>query len=304
MAVGAAIIGGLDSIVGSAIGGLGSLVGSAIGAGAQRRANIQNMQLAKYQNNWQTAENDKAYARSVEMWNMQNQYNSPTAQMSRLRQAGLNPNLVYGSGVTGNNAGSTPQYQPAKIQRATMEPYRGWNLGLSDAVSMYMAMRQNKAQVENMEAQNKLIKEQARTEGIRQGNIAMSTARSGFDLNLARELRNVSIDRAIAEKNLSEASAAGAWTSANQKVLQYELDRTLFDNKIKLSNAEYATVMEGLRKLKQDNDINAFRYTMERALGASKDTAGVIRDLIARLVVAGSGAIHGDDRFDRLFNPK
>ena len=293
MAVGAAIIGGL-----------GSIVGSAIGANAQRQANIQNMQLAKYQNNWQTAENDKAYARSVEMWNMQNQYNSPTAQMSRLRQAGLNPNLVYGSGVTGNSAGSAPQYQPAKIQRATMEPYRGWNLGISDAVSTFMAMRQNKAQVENMEAQNKLIKEQARTEGIRQGNIAMSTARSGFDLNLARELRNVSIDRAIAEKNLSEASAAGAWTGANQKVLQYELDRTLFDNKIKLSNAEYATVMEGLRRLKQDNDINAFRYTMERALGASKDTAGVIRDLIARLVVAGSGAIHGDDRFDRLFNPK
>ena len=284
MAVGAAIIGGL-----------GSIVGSAIGAGAQRRANIQNMQLAKYQNNWQTAENDKAYARSVEMWNMQNRYNSPTAQMSRLRQAGLNPNLVYGSGVTGNSAGSAPQYQPAKIQRATMEPYRGWNLGLSDAASMYMAMRQNKAQVENMEAQNKLIKEQARTEGIRQGNIAMSTARSGFDLNLARELRNVSIDRAIAEKNLSEASAAGAWTSANQKVLQYELDRTLFDNKIKLSNAEYFTAMEALRKLRQDNDINAFRNTLERVTGKSS----LVEDLIRRLIIS-----MAPSELDQMFNPK
>ena len=290
--------------IGAIIGGLGSFAGSMIGANAQRRANIQNMQLAKYQNNWQTAENEKAYARSVEMWNMQNQYNSPTAQMSRLRQAGLNPNLVYGSGVTGNSAGLAPQYQPAKIQRATMEPYHGWNLGLSDAASMYMAMRQNKAQVENMEAQNKLIKEQARTEGIRQGNIAMATARSGFDLDLARELKDVSVGRAIAEKNLSEASAAGAWTGANQKVLQYELDRTLFDNKIKLSNAEYSTAMEALRKLRQDNDINAFRNTMERALGNSKDAVGIIRDMITRLVVAGSGAIHGDDRFDRLFNPK
>lgn len=290
--------------IGAIIGGLGSLAGSMIGANAQRRANIQNMQLAKYQNNWQTAENEKAYARSVEMWNMQNRYNSPTAQMSRLRQAGLNPNLVYGSGVTGNSAGSAPQYQPAKIQRATMEPYRGWNLGLSDAASMYMAMRQNKAQVENMEAQNKLIKEQARTEGIRQGNIAMATARSGFDLDLARELKDVSVGRAIAEKNLSEASAAGAWTGANQKVLQYELDRTLFDNKIKLSNAQYATAMEGIRKLQQDNDINAFRNVMERALGNSKDAVGIIRDMITRLVVAGFGAIHGDDRFDRLFNPK
>ena len=235
---------------------------------------------------------------------MQNAYNAPTAQMSRLRQAGLNPNLVYGSGVTGNSAGSAPQYQPAKIQRATMEPYRGWNLGLSDAASMYMAMRQNKAQVENMEAQNKLIKEQARTEGIRQGNIAMSTARSGFDLNLARELRNVSIDRAIAEKNFSEASAAGAWTGANQKVLQYELDRTLFDNKIKLSSAEYTTAVEALRRLRQDNDINEFRYTLERIFGNSSGTAGAVRDLLGRLFMYGLGVFKGDDSLDRLFNPK
>lgn len=31
-----------------------------------------------------------------------NRYNSPVAQMERLRAAGLNPNLVYGSGVDGN----------------------------------------------------------------------------------------------------------------------------------------------------------------------------------------------------------
>ena len=229
------------------------------------------------------------------MWNLQNAYNSPTAQMSRLRQAGLNPNLVYGNGVTGNSAGSAPQYQPAKIQRATMEPYRGWNLGLSDAVSAYLAVRQNKAQVENMEAQNKLIKEQARTEGIRQGNIAMSTARSGFDLDLARELRNVSIDRAIAEKNLSEASASGAWTGANQKVLQYELDRTLFDNKVKLSNVQYSTAMEGLRKLRQDNDINAFRNTMERVTGKSS----LVEDLIRRLIMS-----MAPRELDNMFNPK
>ena len=295
----------MDPLVGSGlIAGFGSLLNSGIGMAAQRNANIQNMQLAKYQNNWQTAENEKAYARSVEMWNMQNRYNSPTAQMSRLRQASLNPNLVYGSGVTGNSAGSAPQYQPAKIQRATMEPYRGWNLGLSDAASMYMAMRQNKAQVENMEAQNKLIKEQVRTEGIRQGNIAISTARSGFDLNLARELRDVSIDRAIAEKNLSEANAKGAWTSANQKVLQYELDRALFDNKVKLSSAEYSIAMQSLRKLRQDNDINEFRYTLEKVFGNSSGTAGAIRDLLGRLFMYGLDAFKGDGSFDRLFNPK
>ena len=51
--------------IGAIVGGLGSLAGSMIGANAQRQANIQNMQLAKYQNNWQTAENEKEHAK---MW--------------------------------------------------------------------------------------------------------------------------------------------------------------------------------------------------------------------------------------------
>lgn len=36
----------------------------------------------------------------------QNRYNSPIAQMERLREAGLNPNLVYGNGVDGNQSSS------------------------------------------------------------------------------------------------------------------------------------------------------------------------------------------------------
>ena len=49
------------------------------------------------------------------MWHRQNEYNTPSAQMARLREAGLNPNLVYGSGsVTGNTSGQTPKYQSVK----------------------------------------------------------------------------------------------------------------------------------------------------------------------------------------------
>ena len=34
---------------------------------------------------------------NIEMWNKQNQYNHPLQQMARLQEAGLNPNLIYGS---------------------------------------------------------------------------------------------------------------------------------------------------------------------------------------------------------------
>jgi len=49
---------------------------------------------------------DRANAYDMYTWDLANQYNNPKAQMQRLAAAGLNPNLVYGSGnVTGNTSG-------------------------------------------------------------------------------------------------------------------------------------------------------------------------------------------------------
>ena len=45
-------------------------------------------------------------------WHMQNAYNTPKEQMSRLMDAGLNPNLIYGSG--GANTGTAGAMAPSK----------------------------------------------------------------------------------------------------------------------------------------------------------------------------------------------
>ena len=121
------VLGGVVAGVGSLLGGFGS---SAMNNKAVQDTNKANMEIAKYQAQWQQQENEKAYQRSLKMWNLQNEYNSPTQQMARIRAAGLNPNLVYGNGVAGNSAGSTPQYEPAKFNAPTMQAYRGWNLGI------------------------------------------------------------------------------------------------------------------------------------------------------------------------------
>ena len=230
------VVGGIISGVGSLLGGLGS---SAMNNNAVQDTNKANMEIAKYQAQWQQQENEKAYQRSLNMWNLQNEYNSPTQQMVRIRAAGLNPNLVYGNGVAGNSSGSTPQYEPAKFNAPTMQAYRGWNLGISDAISQFLAYRTAKAQVDNMEAQNSLIRQQTATEATKQANIAASTSRSEFDLNMAKELKDVSISSAIADMNQKQSGAAQGWTKANREVVQYELDKALFDNKIKLSSEEY-----------------------------------------------------------------
>ena len=50
---------------------------------------------------------------NIRFWNMQNQYNHPSQQMERLRKAGLNPNLIYGSSVAGAT-GSAGSIAPSK----------------------------------------------------------------------------------------------------------------------------------------------------------------------------------------------
>lgn len=55
---------------------------------------------------------------NISMWHMQNQYNSPEAQMGRMKAAGLNPNLMYGSPQSGGNSDqlsiNKPDISPSK----------------------------------------------------------------------------------------------------------------------------------------------------------------------------------------------
>lgn len=70
---------------------------------SQNRANNQNLQAVRETN----AQNMKIYKDSLE-------YNRPVQQMSRLKEAGLNPMLMYGQGNVGN-AANLPQMQPARV---------------------------------------------------------------------------------------------------------------------------------------------------------------------------------------------
>ena len=100
-------------MIGSIIGGAASIIGNLLGFGSNHQTNQANKELAKYQ-----------YDLAVDMWNKQNEYNSPKAQMERFREAGLNPNLIYGNGAaSAGNAGSPPQYQAPNLRS-----YQGWDL--------------------------------------------------------------------------------------------------------------------------------------------------------------------------------
>lgn len=96
----------------------------------------QNMKMSQYQS-----------SKDLEMWNMANQYNSPSSQMARYTSAGLNPNLIYGTGTAsaGNTATTLPKYQAPTYQQ-NYKPL----LNMTDILSQYQDYRLRQAQIDNV----------------------------------------------------------------------------------------------------------------------------------------------------------
>jgi hypothetical protein len=76
-----------------------------IGAGIGAAANVASTFITNSSN---ARENQYNRDYNLKLWNMQNAYNTPSAQMSRYLSAGLNPNLIYGSGGGSSGNASAP----------------------------------------------------------------------------------------------------------------------------------------------------------------------------------------------------
>lgn len=113
---------------------------------------IGNITAQQMQNRANVQMSDTAYARDIEMWNRGNEYNNPVNQMKRLKDAGLNPNLVYGNGsVVGNTTTQLPKYNTPRMEYS----FRMEN-PLSE-ISQYSDLKIKQLQADNLLEQNKSI---------------------------------------------------------------------------------------------------------------------------------------------------
>lgn len=113
----------------------------------------------------QKAESELAYQRSIEMWNRQNEYNTPAAQMARFKAGGLNPHLIYGQGSPGNAQGH-PEYRPASMQYH----YAAGNYGqaVGSALPMLMSVGSWMQDMRLKELQMRKVGEDIDLSGLRQ----------------------------------------------------------------------------------------------------------------------------------------
>lgn len=176
--------------------GLGS---SIISASATQKANHDARNFALMQGDIEWQRNNEAWARdnhmALENWNRQNQYNSPLAQMERFREAGLNPNLIYGQTNTGGSIATGSPGTPGRPANWRPDPVK---FDLQNGILAYLNAREQQARTDNMLAQREVLQQEVALKGAQIGSLVGQTAKTKFELDVASELKGTSVDAAKA----------------------------------------------------------------------------------------------------------
>lgn len=225
----AAIMGGA-----SLLGGLGSGFLSFLG---QKKTNRQNLQITQNQNAFNLAQ-----------WQREMAYNTPANQMKRLREAGLNPHLVYGTGsVTGNTTGNAPRAEGATMQNPLAGLQAPEFMGV---LGDYIGIKEKNAQIDNIKANNEYIENKAINEGIKTSILGVDKLSKKLNYKQKNELYDtqVQMTKAQLQKVRQDVAKLSIETQRSNQSLQME--KSLKDLNLTPQDAAW------LRLLKQYYDKN------------------------------------------------
>lgn len=178
----------LGGMLGSAaISGISSILGQNSANNANLAAvnaqNEGNMRLAEYQNTQNQA-----------LWREQSAYNTPAMQMQRFKEAGLNPNLIYGQGNSGN-ASAAPSVQVPKLEAYTgyKSPLSSLGISLGQMPELFQTLQG----IQNMQYQGDVLKANADkinadTQGKLLDNIRKNVEKPYWDSNA--QFRNMQLE--------------------------------------------------------------------------------------------------------------
>ena len=224
---------------------VGTLAGGLFGALGQQKTFKNNKRLMQMQQKF-----DK------QMYDYQNAYNTPSAQMQRLKDAGLNPALMYGQGTTGN-ASNQPKAQTLPTT------FSGVELAQSAAAGAQLSVMN--AQKRNLEA-----------------NAALTTAEAAIKVgskdDAVRLVKNQA-DNILQDTNVKIQSIA------NQKTVD-----SLNKEYLKLEKAGYhkgnivATLMKSVYglDLKTEKGQQTAQFVIGALLGSrvANELAGALKNLL------------------------
>jgi len=204
---------------------------------------------------------------SLEMWNRQNAYNTPAAQMQRFRDAGLNPMLMYSQG----SGGLAPAVPDAKFENP--RPGDAISSGAAVAMSGIYDLEIKKEQANNLKLQADVLREEALLKKEQQRATRVGSDRGQFDLDFESEFRGISGD--ARRENLR----------AIRTQTDVLLDRNVREAAMNASNLQEAAqriINLGVTREHTQADINRLRANM-----ALMQKDGILKDLEIKMREAG-----------------
>lgn len=282
-------------MLGGIVSGLGSvgaaLVNSDKDKQRDQRSYNYTKQLQDSSNEFNAKEAEKSFERQKELLKMQQEYNTPAAQMQRLRAAGLNPNLIYSNALGGDvSASSTPQATNASASQFQVHNNMS---GISDALGGLASLVQNfalqSAQVRNLDAQT------AKTSGVDTDFVSSQISNTNADTN--KKESEIKLSDAQRNKVIQETDNL-AYTLKNLLPSEYaakiaEVDKIANDikNSQQLTQAQVAQLeaavkdlhasadLKGKQGKKLDKEIARYDEIIDSQLGLNKETQqGLVLD--------------------------
>lgn len=232
----------------------------------QAQQNLENIYEERRRYNIQRAD-------ALADWNAQNQYNAPIEQMNRLRQAGLNPHLVYGKGAEATaDAIRSSQFgtsnRPAPTLNADFSGITQAGGALSQGIMQGLDLKAKQAQIDNMNQSNALMQQEALFKQANTAKTIQDTASGKFELGKAQELKDSVIENQKLQNEKLKADTTYTVDQNRRTELQNTQNMQLTLEKIiteKIAHAkDDATIdllKEQLKSVQQTQDIN--RYEQE-----------------------------------------
>lgn len=211
-------------MLGAGVGLLGSILGNVGRKGAQDRARRKNLK----------------------QWNRQNLYDSPTEQMKRLREAGLNPNLIYGTSPS-SAVGSSEKIAPAQAEEYDVEsPTR--------SMSQFADVAVKQAQTNNLKKQNDLIIQQEILTGNQAEKVATETARNKLSLGYDPKMLKGNLQALEENVRILEQKTWGSYLDNKYKSggMASRLKKILYEAKHAQANYDGKTLQIKMDQIKHD----------------------------------------------------
>lgn len=242
-----AAVGSVVPGIGTAIGAIGGAAISAIGNWFSNRSNRKASAKAFERESKFAREERLAQQAWIEqMYEKNNSYNSPAAQMQRLEEAGLNPDLMYSRGDVGN-ATAPEAPQQAMTPRYNVIPTNTY--GQTAQIAADAGLKAAQARLANSES-----KKTDTEESLLTADYLLRKARTESDIELNNS--TIYVNHELGQLNHAEAEVAA------KKLQEIDVAMSEARERINTMKAQQSQIEENIVQLKFDRYLRSKEFEL------------------------------------------